>query len=153
MKHLVIILVILIVLIYIKSLFKIPQDFTLIQVDLTNIHPDHVHEKQPILVYDKIVNPIELLTTVFKYYFISIKKISEQQQKNISVVKNTFLILHARNPNAFVNIKHPKQNQVITINMNKYNVLMVPYKWKIESINECDSLSADSFLFKLFCLL
>jgi hypothetical protein len=138
---------------YVQGLKKIPNNFTLIQVDLKNIHADIIHEKQPILIYDKIVDPKELMNTVFKYFFISIKKV-ENLKKNVFDNKNTYAIIHAKSENVDVEIKHPKFQDIMRVKMAKHNVLMVPCKWKIDikSKNFFEIYFANSFITKLFCL-
>ncbi len=95
MKYLVIIVVVLFLIMYVQGLKKIPNNFTLIQVDLKNIHADIIHEKQPILIYDKIVDPKELMNTVFKYFFIfQIPLIGFS--RCFASANRSFLVMHSR---------------------------------------------------------
>lgn len=127
------------------------SEFTIIQVTTDNIHSDHIHEKLPILIHDTIVDPKELIQTVFKYYFASIKEIDPAIIQN--PVSHTFYIVHAKE-NTSISIRHPNYKTFLNVKLSKHNILLVPFKWfiKIDSPKQIKMFLGDSLLFKLFCL-
>ena len=108
---------------------KPSKDLTIIQVDAKTINPDIIHEKLPIFIHDRIVDPIDLVRKVFKYYFISIDAF-------VSGKKGAFTIMHVLNRETVVHIKHPKFSTVLQCKLYPHNVLMVPRGWEIRGIDK-----------------
>lgn len=102
-------LVIICICFYLQCYFKTPNDFNLIQTTLDTFDINMLYDKQPIYIYDKIVNPADLLGTIFKYQFMyHVLSISNNMltKRNLS----RYVIIYNDNPEepTKISIAHPK---------------------------------------------
>jgi hypothetical protein len=61
---------IIVFLFYFQCYLHQPRSFQIIQTDLTDFRPDLLLEKQPIYLADAVVNPADLIHTIFRYLYI-----------------------------------------------------------------------------------
>ena len=80
---LLIVIIILLVIIYINYYNKYKLDYLILQTNLDKIDLNLIYEKYPIVIYDKIINPKDLLKTLFVYTYIF---------KNIIIIKKGIII-------------------------------------------------------------
>ena len=109
MNYLVIILIIVFMLFYLQCYFKFPKDFSLIQTTLFDFTPDIYLEKQPIYLFDQIVNPADLLNTLFKYqYWYHILSLSKNNflKQNLS---KWVIIYNDGFSDTTISIMHPEE--------------------------------------------
>jgi hypothetical protein len=71
MSLLILTLVFLFMIFYVQCYFKPAVKFELIQTTLGTFKLDYLFEKQPIYIYDRLANPADLFTTIFKYQYIN----------------------------------------------------------------------------------
>lgn len=105
------ILIIICVCFYLQCYFKTPNNFNLTQTTLDTFDVNMLYDKQPIYIYDKIVNPADLLDTIFKYqYAYHVLSISNNMltKRNLS----RYVIIYNDNQEEATNISiaHPKTN-------------------------------------------
>lgn len=98
---------------YIQCYLQSSKSVEIIQTTLETFNPNLLYEKQPIYLYDSIVNPADLLHTTFKYqYMYHVLSLSNQSylKKNMS----RFLIIY-NDSDEPVNISliHPIHNKTI----------------------------------------
>jgi hypothetical protein len=150
-----IILVVLMFIVYIQLSMRISDKFTILQTTAETILPEHVIEKIPILVHDRIVDPVQLVRTVFKYQFMSIKQCIPINKKHS--IKCSYYVIHAKgetcnNNNVF--IQHPKMSNIVNCKLDKHSVLLIPRQWiiKLGNPNNFNVFECHTTLTKLFCL-
>lgn len=147
MKILIIVLISLLVFVYLTQYFKVNKDFEIIQVNISHLTPDLLFEKSPIIVNERIVDPKQLLQTVFKYLFLKNKEsIAEVKKQNVCFGKYT--ILQDSKKDNIVNVIHPKnknKNKKIKLYQNQCMILPMYWKYQPESelkvIHLCDIFS------------
>lgn len=142
------IIVIVVFILYIIGFRKYADSLTILQANASTLHPNILFEKLPVIVYDKIVNPIELIHTIFKYQFAFIKHIPSMSKPN---VKSMICILHAKK-NTNVLLKHPKYTTIIECKLDKHNIFIIPYGWVIPNISNnksCDIYICDTIFSKV----
>jgi hypothetical protein len=159
-KVLFLIVVILIVSMYTQYYYKANYDYNILQTYLDNASGNMLYEKYPIVIYDKLVNPKQLLTTLFKYAYATQKSVLIQETNPVMMTSKYTIIYNMISP-VVINVLSPKYKntvkysskgdfkvsqaalqelpsdaQYITIKLQKQQVLILPTWWTIQ----CDSI-------------
>lgn len=140
-KILLYIVIILICILYIYYYTKYNPEFNIIQTYIDEINLKLLFEKSPIVIYDKIYNPEDLLKTLFKYTYISKK---QSVITPIIATRNTakYLILWNQDNDLDIDIIHPKyykeikkktETTYVTIKLKSNQILILPAFWLYKS--------------------
>ena len=123
---------------YIYILLKPKTDFQILQSRLHNISDNILYEKYPIIINDNIIDVNDLLSTLFKYQYIFTKSFT-LTLKHSMINYSKYLIMHnIHNNECIVKVSNPSQHfNNISIIVYPFNVLIIPYKWKID-LDECN---------------
>lgn len=172
-RNLIIIIIILIVCIYINYYTKYKTDYNIIQSTIDTIDINLLYEKYPILIYSNILDPKELLSTLFAYSFIF------KQETLITPVvptinKSKYLLIWNEDHDTMINIINPKYKkniqwtknnkyiistqpldqltdvQYISLKLKQNNVLILPHYWIFESTDRLHLLHLDGIFSKIF---
>ena len=152
MNKLLIVLIILIICLYIRYYTKINGDIVIVQPRLDQVNISILLEKNPIILRESIVDPIDLLKTVFKYMYIY-HRIDEIHENKIIRIDSKYAIIYCIN-NCIVKIYHPKNKQnYVEMHMSKGQCLILPMYWlysvdKIDNIKTIKLYDISSFLFR-----
>lgn len=130
--------------IYYSYYTKVNNFIQINQVFLEDFKPDLLYEKNPILIYDRLQNPDDLTKTIFKYTFLFKKNI----KKNLYITKSKYTIVYSEK-DTIINIT-PREN-FVTIKIAPYQVIILPYGWKISSEDTLDLIQLDDIFSKIFC--
>lgn len=164
-KLLIIILVILIVCIYMHYYSKFNTSYEITQTYLDKITLDLLYERNPIVIYDSIKTPNQLLKTLFKYSYISKSEYKINHQNVIMNRQKTSFIYCTDNTDCYINLINPsykkdfkwkKQDKTsdmisqtniedtkveyITIKLKPFQVLIIPSHWILQSTQQYSSL-------------
>jgi hypothetical protein len=164
-KLLIIILVILIVCIYMHYYSKFNTSYEITQTYLDKITLDLLYERNPIVIYDSIKTPNQLLKTLFKYSYISKSEYKINHQNVIMNRQKTSFIYCTDNTDCYINLinpsykkdfkwkKHDKTSDMIsqtniedtkveyiTIKLKPFQVLIIPSHWILQSTQQYSSL-------------
>lgn len=155
-KILIIILVTLLVLIYVRYYFSHNNDYDILQTDLENFNLNLLYDRYPVIIYDQILNPQDLLKTIFKYQF-TFKKFGSFNPLFPTLNNHKFMVLYNDKTNATINIISPKYKslmkwsnvngmritntplesidnvQYITIKLKQNQVMILPMQWMLQS--------------------
>jgi len=168
-KTLVVIIVILIVLIYIHYYNNYKSDYNIIQTYIDKVDINTVYEKYPIVIYDKIIDPKELLKTLFAYSYVfkneqKIRPIMPTYNKSKHMIlwnPDNDILINIINPKYIRNIKWQKKNkykiatqplselnevQYITIKLKTNQVLILPAFWIYQCDNYTHIIQLNDFL-------
>lgn len=130
-------------------MIQVNPKFELIQTRIHQININHLFEKSPIIIQDRIVTPYSLTDTLFKYLYVSKKewifrnKIFNPYQKNGS----KYMIIYASSPIS-MQVIHPNEyNQgqpinILSLNLKKNQVFILPLFWWY-------SIKGDAFVIEL----
>jgi hypothetical protein len=114
MGLLVISFIILVLIFYMQCYFKHSIDFSLIQTTLQDFNPNMLYAKQPVYVYDKVVNPGDLLHTLFKYQYVT-HELSLSNNRYLKQNLSRFLIIYNDSiENAIISVYHPSVSREIS---------------------------------------
>ena len=124
---------------YARVYMKTNDDFQIIQLNLSQITDDHLNEKYPILIEDKVVDISTLLISLFKYQYVFKKEFVLNPNTTAFQNVQKYIVLHnASDSDAKISIRPPTKSSPKTAEAVKlhtvippYNVLILPYKWVI----------------------
>lgn len=136
MSILVLIVAILFLIIYIKFYITPNPNIQLIQPTLGQVTQSHLFEKLPLVIAERVVDINDLLTTLFKYMYIS-KTISDANNTKWLQNRHRYLVVQATSnsiikivhPHKVINISKEQYIDAVAIKLEKYQVLIIPYKW------------------------
>lgn len=172
-RKLFIIIIILIVCIYINYYKKYKTDYNIIQSTIDTIDINLLYEKYPILIYSNILDPKELLHTLFAYSFVfKTETLITPIVPTINTSK--YLLIWNEEQDIMINIINPKYKkliqwtkykkliistkpidelndvQYISIKIKQNNVLILPHYWIFESNDPLHLLQLDGLFTKYF---
>lgn len=125
---------------YIYILLKPKTDFQILQSSLYNISDNILYEKYPIFINDNIIDANDLLSTLFKYQYIFTKSFTLTQAHSMINYSKYLIIHNIDNKECTVKVSNPpRYTNNISVIVHPFNVLVIPYKWKIET-DECHSV-------------
>ena len=122
---------------YIKAYLQTKSAFQLIQVGLDRVTDEHLREKYPILIEDKVVDVSTLLLSLFKYQFVFRSDTVMKSDPRFVRNRHKYMVLQnvSADTDATVTIRSPndtddKALQLETI-VPPHNVLILPYMWRL----------------------
>lgn len=129
------IFVIIVIICWTYYYLKKRNDFQIIQSRLDNITDNVLYEKYPIVISDKIVNVNDLLNTLFKYQYVY--KFTKTINENTSLKNySKFMIIHnTYDKDISISLSNNDNENVVVI-IPIYNVLIIPFMWSINSLND-----------------
>lgn len=142
---------------YISIYTKPKKHMEILQSELATLKTDFLLEKQPLIIYDKIVDPIEVIKSTFKYlYTFKIhKSLTEnhiyQSNSRYALIHNPSeedLILTLSKKNVkknhlnlfytFISNEFEKNEKTIQIILKPYNMIAVPYLYMLQCEESLD---------------
>lgn len=122
-----IILVLLLVTVYIWSAVSPSTDdeIVIVQTTLSSFTPTLLHEKNPLLITDKVVNVKEFIQIAFEKWATQRPLVSRGQK-----IKSSFAIFHSPDQVITIVIKKPKTHQEVAVIVPVNNILILPMWWE-----------------------
>jgi hypothetical protein len=148
----------LIVFIYIQYYSKYNSSYEIVQTYLDKINIDLLYERNPIVIYDSIKTPKQLLGTLFKYSYVS--KSEYQLEHKLPVMNRAkfSFVYSTTDQDTYVNLINPSYKssmvwkphtkstdkvsltnledttvEYVTIKLKPYQVLILPTHWIIQT--------------------
>jgi hypothetical protein len=144
---------------YYKYYYQPNTDYTILQQFLDKLNADVLHERYPIIIYDRIVDPRILLSTLFKYSYM-FQKVNAFKDANVPQINNhKFNVIFSPVDNIELNIISPlykrdiENAQYITIKLKKQQTLILPCHWVYTTQSKHFNIMLDdpfSLVFSLF---
>jgi hypothetical protein len=158
-RLLILVVVALVVVIYAQYYSKYNNGYNITQTYLNKINLDLLYERNPIVIYDSIKTPKQLLKTLFKYSYISKNEYSittphvYQSKSKFSFIYHTgqnteIVMVNLINPMYKKDFKEWKQNnkgitysntsfesttvEFISIKLKPYQVFIIPSHWMLQ---------------------
>ena len=174
-KALIIVVVILILFIYIQYYSKYNKSYEIVQTYIDKVNLDLLYERNPIIIYDSIKTPKQLLGTLFKYSYVSK---TEYQIKDTALVMNRakFSFMYSTSDeDTYVNLINPSYKQsmtwkldpmsgdkvsstdlentnveYITIKLKPYQVIILPSHWILQTDKPLTKINLHDFMSTLY---
>ena len=154
---------------YIKLYLKPKKDIQLLQANLSNFNSGLLIEKQPILIFDKVVNPQNVIDVFFKYmYHLSnttttpngshVQNLSrfavihndQDDVQDISIQKYQSKA-HSNSKNMYyANVTHQKSIETLTIRLPAKNIIILPYLYSFKSDRDLPVTYLSDFIHVFF---
>ena len=164
-RILLLILIVLILALYARSYGKTKEGYKIIQTTLKKIDLNTLYEKYPIVIYDRVVNPTEIIETIFSFSY-TFKHDRVEIVPNICMVTSKYLVLfnsltdsdlYIINPSNSKNIEFWKKNgsvvstkplsesnvQFVTIKLKKNQVIILPAFWSYQTSEKFRKIALD----------
>lgn len=172
-KTLVVILVVLVVAIYMQYYNNYKSDYNILQTYLDNIDLNVLFEKYPIVIYDRVLDPRQLLKTLFVYTY-TFKK--EFILNPVTPVYNgsKHMIIWSQDKDVSVNIINPKYKgrikwtrtkgatsstvplteldneiQYVTVKLKTNQIMILPAFWIFDASSRVNVIQLDDLLSSL----
>jgi hypothetical protein len=171
-RLLIIIIILLVVLIYAQFYSKYNKGYNITQTYLDKINLNLLYERNPIIIYDSIKTPKQLLKTLFKYSYLT-KKEYTINTPNIYQSKSKFSFIYhtgqkTQHENVMINLINPifkkdfknwKKNnngvlftttplqdttvEFVSVKLKAHQVLLVPSHWMLQVVDDEDVIKID----------
>jgi len=117
--------------------------FEIIEVPISKVNPQHLFEKQPIIIKEPLVSTKDLTTSLFKYLFLS-KKYRQNTIANVyQQNKAKYMIIYPRENNLILQVVHPKKSsflknispeslkhvEYVEFRLKRRQVMILPMYW------------------------
>ena len=174
-KLLLVIVIVLVVVIYIQYYSKYNTSYEITQTYLDKISIDLLYERNPIVIYDTIKNPKQLLGTLFKYSYVTKNEYKINHQNPLMNRSKFSYVYSTIDTDTFINIINPSYRkdfkwtkdtktgdmvssttiedtnvQYITIKLKPLQVLIVPSLWIIQTNQEINKINLHDFFSMLY---
>ena len=144
-KILILCIVVLLVYLYIQSYMSVKEDYTILQTWLEKVTPETLADKYPIVIFDQIVKPEQLCSTLFAYLYITVKHKTISGRDGIRKNVAKYLVLYSTTETINIHLISPKYRrmikygdkieaqdpkiQYVTIKLKPHQLLIVPMSW------------------------
>lgn len=169
-KTLSIILVILVILFYVQYYSKYNYDYTIVQLYLDQITGNHLLEKNPIVIYDQVIEPAHLLKTLFKYTYVFSRSQNIYDKNHVYNNASKYILIYSKTESIDINIINPKYNKILALKKNKSlktfseldqvnyitvklkpnQVLILPSLWSFHSYQNITTISLQDMFSALY---
>jgi hypothetical protein len=111
-RYLLILLIVGVASLYIQYYTSYVKNFQLLQSKLDTITIDTLYERQPVIIQDRIVDPLQLLKTLFKwnYMFQNMIHITPSMYDSSKIVKTNhkYSVVYSQTSDITVQLIHPR---------------------------------------------
>lgn len=140
-KRLAIAVAVLLVVIYLRFHTQVATTVKIIQLSLNELEPSVLLQKHPIIIDERIVNPLSLLQTVFKYMYM-FKRVKEVEDGDPTVFRQNkarYMIFSSKTDDCSVQLLNPRfasavresgeEPPYVDIRLHANMCMVCPYKW------------------------
>lgn len=169
---LILVLLLLILLMYFQYYGKYNMEYRILQVYLDNITPDILGEKYPVILYDKVVNPQDLIKSLF-YGLYNFQSESVKWIGNPVLSSSKFTLLFNNTSQSYINIVSPKNRDkfiwrkdggetvselplseisvdFMTIKLKRNQVLILPPYWIYQTAKKIKRIKLNDIPSKIY---
>jgi len=144
------------------------SSYEILNISIAKISPSHLFEKQPIVIQEPLVQPMDLCSSLFNYLYIKKKHIKKTISNVYMQNRSKYLIIYPRENNLSLNLVHPKQSlflkhmtkeslkyvEYVEFKLKKRQCLIIPMYWwystNSENFGKIELEDVLSFLFGKF---
>lgn len=173
---LLILALLLIIILYLSYYSKFSKNYNITQTFLNNFSPDLLYERNPIIIYDSLATPHDLLKTIFKYQFLFSQENTIPMDKTFSVKSKFSIVYSSNDAPVLINLINPtyassftwytnkKQRMsdtnisttnisYIDVQLKKNQVIILPPHWIVHTTTQLQKIDIDDVAsFAYFCM-
>lgn len=112
------ILIMLVIIVYIQYYINYKPDFKINQIYLDQFKINLLYEKYPIIVYDKLIEPKDLLKTFFAYSYNISQDFPILFDNKVTINLSKYQIIYNQLADVDINLIHPKYRSQIEFSTN-----------------------------------
>lgn len=174
---LLVLVILLVCMLYMSYYSKYSKEYNITQVFLDKFSPNILYERNPVVVYDSLADPQDLLKTVFKYQYMFMKNTITPSNKAVAVKSKYSIVYSSQDMPVTVKLINPihakdfkwyndKQQRLsntdiettnifyIDVQLKKHQVMILPPHWIIHSMMSLHTIDIDDIAsyvyFKMF---
>jgi hypothetical protein len=174
-KILIVIIAVLILAVYYQYYSKFNKGYEITQTYLDKVTINLLYEKSPIVIYDTLKNPTQLLKTLFKYSYAFKKEYTTEASKVYRSKSKHSIIYSSSEHSTLLNLINPKYKnnftwnkgnnsnksdtelkdtnvEYITIKLKQNQVVILPAHWIIQCESSLHKIDLDDPLSYIFLL-
>ena len=143
-------LFLLICLVYVRFVLQTNPNFEIINAPISKVNPQYLFEKQPLVIHEPLVKPMDLLGTLFKYLYIRSKHESTTPGNVYQQNRNKYIVLYPRKNGLSLHVVHPKKTaflkdgtkeslkhvDFVEFKLKKKQVVILPMYWWYKTNSE-----------------
>jgi hypothetical protein len=164
MSRLIKVLILTIVIAYIYAYLKTNSQFQILQTSISKIQPRHLFEKSPIVIEESIVNPLDMIKTVFRYLYVK-KTVKVLDKRDVLIQNKSRYVVLSPKQGSYIQISHPihsnaiknmalaKQNYsppLIDVKLSPNQVIVLPPYWWYKVSSQVTMIELDDILSIIF---
>lgn len=132
MRLLIAILVLLVAWIYVRGALSVCPlaDYQLLQVPIAALSLNLLYEKKPIVINEPVVDPTQLLTSVFKFQYVYASDVKRVSKGVVVQNKAKFAIVYSSDHAYTLQVMHPYHHVKIKIKCEKHQCVIIPVRYK-----------------------
>lgn len=116
--------------IYLRYYLSPNPKLEILQTSISQLQPQLLFEKLPIILNEGIVDPLDLVRKVFRFLYIYKKHITTFPQDTWVKNKARYLVVYSLNPDGILGITHPKNpKHHIHIKLSAHKCIILPTSW------------------------
>lgn len=165
--------ILLIIFVYVSFYAKYNSNIDILQAYIDQLNPNLLYERNPIIVYEPIVEPRHLLTTLFKYQYTFSREYTTVPYF-LYIAHCKFSIVYSDNGNTIIQLISPTQKKTMTwkpaknntyvsndniedgnipfidIKLKQRQVLLLPSHWIITSTTPLQKIDLDDMTSRVY---
>lgn len=149
------ILIILFFALYINKYLSVRSDIEILQASISDVNASYLFQKYPLIISEPLVNPENILKTLFKYLYIKTIFFNATNSNTYSQTRSRYQIIYPSLNNSVVKIIHPKYSSnenypYIDIILKKNQILILPIYWWYKCDSNCNCIEIYDVISYLF---
>lgn len=163
------ILIMLVIIVYIQYYINYKPDFKINQIYLDKFKINLLYEKYPIIIYDKLIEPKDLLKTFFAYSYNISDDFPILFDNKVTINLSKYQIIYNQLADVDINLIHPKYRsqidftnnnkillskeplsklnvEYVTVKLKKNKILILPSYWIYNSNLPVQTIILDDYM-------
>lgn len=134
-NYLLIILIVSIILLYCQYYCSYRNDFKITQTYLHKVDFAILQDKYPIVIYDKVIEPRELLKTLFAYTYALSAEYPIMFSGRVVINLSKYIIIYNQLTDVDIEVIHPRFRKIIKFEISPFNKKILQSKDDLSKIN------------------
>jgi len=152
MKNYIYFIILIFIIFYIYCYYVFDNNFIIQQVNIEDFNFNLLYNKQPLVIYDKIVDKSKILSSWFKQNILSNNNVVYDKW---NINNNKYLFIYAKQDSIIlidkpnINIQIPdNNNKIVSIKLYEYQCIILPFKCKyyIEKNNNIEIIGIHDYI-------
>lgn len=146
-KVLLVFVVILLLFVYLRFHCRVSSSFKILQMSVSELTPEILQRKYPIVLEEQIVEPSSIANTVFKFMYIYKKPTTLKNNVGVATNKAAYLIIfNNTNEKVTISIAHPTSKKTssesfVDVILYEHMCIILPQKWFYQTSHDVQGIA------------